>query len=730
MLGRKNFLYKWTTLLVFEALVGAVFTGYRLVAADASDGASITLDLGAEKLDSRLEGCNKLSGIVRYSVKHGVKGSITAVQFHEYKVEMPATPRVEEVFCASPFNNTFTVHFEDSSADEFTIGPEGITVNANKDRYVFKGPQKSTTTETKAEVKTESHHGTKQEHKPESHPETKLGSMVHDKTHAPHTNHARSPYTRASPYTSANEGNLKTTTESHSSTTSTLPKLSSKIQTLVNTAIPSIDADAEDGGLVAAAKDLNLQKSYVRPSYNPSSRLSDSLLHRRNESAHTHDEHKDKPAEHKASPVEHKDKPLEHKVSPLEHKDKPVEHKTSPLEHKDTTNNLRVEHKDTTNNLRTEHKAPEKEGRKEEKATSEEHHAGTPKDIVLVLDEEEPNVLVEDLDDIVCYKAAEGSIIKTLEIDGKSRDIKSPNAVSTIVCVIDNGKSYSIAVGNLGEKGNWVISYFKKNNVNILVDVTVKSLFRGLDFKKLFLGNAQTNLNVAVHIENFTFNGKKNASIKQVKINSPQFILESVSNGYTKSSEQILFGDNGAGLVANPGMKIIAMNTDKEKHEETLDVTFRGGDFALHKKYKQAKSKNAPYQRVPYDVYADHSLKNSLSIFDLPTSAKVRILSADSIETSAVMQGVDIAKFDDVAILKLAPSETNVLLLLESNEILLRAGGEHSVVIVNNEAGISADVYTTMGGVATRTIVTPKLRDPEAHDIIFLTGHEGATESS
>nr|BAN65978.1 membrane protein, putative [Babesia bovis] len=351
----------------------------------------------------------------------------------------------------------------------------------------------------------------------------------------------------------------------------------------------------------------------------------------------------------------------------------------------------------------------------------------TREELTFTLGEENPSVVTTTVDDSKGKKGTNGTITKFIEIEGKTREIMKANAEDTIVCINNSEHSYNIVVGNREEGGKWVHSFYKKSgDHDIFTDVTVKSLFRNIDFSEMFddamiMEFSQTE---PLHVPKFMFNGKVNASLKQVEANSQSFVLESVTNGYVRIAQDLLFADNGAGMHSFDGMNLVAMYSRSESAHDTLCVTFRHRDVLKHKKYAQINARSGPYQLVPYKREIDYDLSQSLVMFGLSPCSEVTILDAESLGTSAILQGVEVQRFGDIVYIHLQKMDNDILLLIGTVEVLLRSDGNHRIVVMSSDGAVTADISTEIGGVKSRTIVSPKAKEPQVHEVNFVVDPE------
>ncbi|ORM39940.1 uncharacterized protein BXIN_1389 [Babesia sp. Xinjiang] len=756
---------------------------------ETSAAQGIVLDLTEGKLDQRLEACNRTAGMTRYFVKPGINGRINAVQINGHTIHMPTQPLLKELLCSAPFDNKFTLKYDDETTDVFTVTADGIE-GGNREDYLI-----TSVTQTN-----DDEHVTKEETKRLHGPAKMIESPKAYETPKVHeTNIANSGKTQARSYANANKTpneprqttRMYLTHEPASNITST--SLKNKEETAEKEGIPDIDKELEASESESDDKRFangdKLQQSLRTPhqismrssnsrineisrldthrtranDFNrgarPSFRAHEAMTKERGFKPTTQDEiafvDGDDDDEDLDDEVETKyphlyvkwpeekrleekhmeekrleEKRLEEKPTESEHaveahiEEKPTESEhavEAPIEEKPTESEHAIEAPIEEKPTESEHAI---EAHMEEKPTESEHvEEVPPREITLVVDSSNPDVLEDTVEDIVCYKGTNGAIIGNVDIEGKVRHVGGTDAKDTVVCVSTDGANYDIAVGNLDKDGNWHYSYYKKNDgMGILIDVTIKMLFRNVQFEELFKTSRDPVITTdePLFMKSFSFNGRRNASLKQLEVNGTRFLLESVSNGYYKNAKEVTLTDRGACMRCRNGMALTSIYSYMLNGQAHMIVSLRDGDVVQHNKYTAAENQPSVYQIVPYTSKDHQNIVISLNCFDLNPRAKVAIVSAENIGVEGILYGLNVKKFGDVSLVKVPKRGVDTILLIGTNEVLLRADANHTLTILVHGEGVSADISSEKGSIISRTIVTPNVKDGRIHDILHL----------
>ncbi|GIX61282.1 5-oxoprolinase/urea amidolyase family protein [Babesia caballi] len=343
------------------------------------------------------------------------------------------------------------------------------------------------------------------------------------------------------------------------------------------------------------------------------------------------------------------------------------------------------------------------------------------KEIDLVIDGENPNVLSEQVEDITCYKGKNGTIIRTVEINGKTRSVGASYARETIVCVQKMASVYNVAVGSVDENGRWSTAYLSKaQDLDIFIDVSIKSNFRNVSFAKLFGEVTVVEEEVGrepLVFPNFFYNGRSNASLTQMEASGCEYVLETVDNGYQKVKRMISFAHGS--LVPSEGMVLLHMRTANRNDQEYLTITFKKNNVLLHRRYVDAQQTEGIYKWTRYLSKLDHDLSVSIASFELEAHAKLSVINAETVEADATLYGLPVQKFGRIIFLNVPMREVDTILLLRNYEVLLKGSGNHTVALTVVPAGIAADITSELGGVVSRTFMTPDSRDLDKYDIDF-----------
>lgn len=631
-------------------------------------GENITLDFSAKKLDSRIEVCNRLTGITRYFVKPGVRGKITSVSVNGHTMHFTDASRaVGTVLCAAPFNNAFTVQFSDNTSVEFTVTSDGIS-NAKANSNSSSGPKKDTAVPKETSMRGagngklrapvpvakggQEKASSADQKKPNNKnpPQSKSYNTVPNAT----GNGATKPanvHTKGTKNLGRNaEGgkhaghvnNEASKTQISDSTQPHAPTSGSDVTTATGIATPG-KSMASDGTLPARnQRDGHSSESRLRTHGTSSS--------------NTNSEASAEPTKDTAS-------------APSDTTDSPNSNMTPPSDDNETVKQPQIQR------------------------------------ITMTLGTHDPNILEDYLGEIPCYKGKEGYVINNLIIDGKLRPIGGYDTKQAVLCVVADGANYHIVVRTLYGH-HWRDTYLSKiNDGEILRDVRIRNKFANLNYSALFnsASRGPSSKQQPKDETNFAFNGRGNASLKPSAINSTVYTLETVEAGYHKKSQQITFID---GMIKTPeGMNMTHMNTKETDEGNFLIVSYRGDNVIYHTKYVE-DSTPGTYKKSKYLSSSDYDLELSVMCFDLSPKARLALLDTEQVESSAILYGFPIQKYENMSFINIPKQDMDTIVLLRSHEVLLKGNETHTVVLAVNNNGNSAQISSEKDGIVKRVTVT------------------------
>ncbi|KAK1932815.1 putative membrane protein [Babesia divergens] len=645
-------------------------------------GGDITLDFSAEKLDSRIEVCNRLTGITRYFVKPGVSGKITSVSVNGHTQHFTDASRaVGTVLCAAPFNNAFTVQFSDNTSVEFTVTSDGIS-NAKGNSKASSGPKKGTVVQKKSAMR-----GAASGKRRAPSPVAKGGQENASSANQRKPNNQNPPQSQSNSTVPNATGNVATKPANvHASGTKNLGRNAEggkHAGHVNNEASKTQISDSTQPHAPTSGSDATAATGIATPG---KSMASDETVPARNQ----RDGHSSE-SRLRAHGTSSSNTNSGKSVFQMMNFNTLAEASAEPT--KDTASAP----SDTTDSPNSNITPPSDDNETVQQPQIQK--------ITMTLGTQDPNILEDYLGEIPCYKAKEGYVINNLIIDGKLRPIGGYGTKEAVLCVVADGANYHIVVRTLYGH-HWRDTYLSKiNDGEILRDVRIRNKFANLNYSALFnsASRGPSSKQQTKDETNFSFNGRGNASLKPSGINSTVYTLETVEAGYRKKSQQIAFID---GMIKTPeGMNMIHMNTKEMDEGNFLIVSYRGDNVINHTKYVE-DSTPGTYKKSKYLSSNDYDVELSIMCFDLSPKARLALLDTEQIESSAILYGFPIQKYENMSFINIPKQAMDTIVLLRSHEVLLKGNETHTVVLAVNNNGNSAQITSEKDGIVKRVTVT------------------------
>lgn len=707
----------------------------------------VVLDFNSEKLDERIVMCNRLAGIVRYYVNPDIDLSIAAIRFNgkEFKF-VDKNRKVDTILCASPFNNRCTVQFTDDTSKEYLLLDCGIREVGAEDcdaaleqmgacsaKTSSKERRKAPLPPTKEDVKGEEGVKSSVHQAPHASKDTQTGDSAAERPQSRTRRRAPDIPTSAKPATEAgattqepSQGPQQTGSHRH-------PGNHEQQQRALRTAG---DAPVSANSGVNAGTDLHGTLGSERGTSSSGARRKSGM---ESPSIEFIDK-SESPLDGVAVGGDVKEESSDGK-NPFDEQDAAetvtaeASSSTETLGSNDSQN-LRHLIDDITNpkadgkagaatseggtepssfNLRQPPNAPAKSANGESNSSPKEKRTY----LTFTYGESNPNIIEEEIDGIPCFRATQGNIIKNISIDGKLRSVGFFTSSQTIVCILKDDKKYSIAVGTLDSRG-WSTTYLSKNGEHeILRDTTIKNKFSGIDYEKYLQQavNKNTAKGSSSGFDRFIYNGRNNASLKQLKENSQIYVLEMVEAGYLRNSKEIAFLD--VPFSTPDDMSMVYMTDYVYGNKSHLTATFKEKNLLQHVKYVEGTSRGT-YTLSEYDNYVDHDLRRTLASFGMKQNSRLNVIDLGQAESGAFLAGFEIEKFGNLTFISTHPGETDTLAILNNHEIMLRKDGSHSIALISTRNAPNVYITSIVNGTVSRINVAPE-KNERGHSIVTFS---------